>query len=83
VCRPIAAKDYVLCLNPFYALINLTIAAWTSSVAIKGGTTNLKVVGGVNALEGGARVNTVKTLTFEKGWWCMTLTPQLLWGCRP
>jgi len=35
--------------------------------------TNLKVgggVGGVNALEGG-RVNTVKTLTFEKGG-CMT-----------
>jgi len=33
----------------------------------KGGTTNLKVGGRVNALEGGGRVNTVKTLKFEKG----------------
>jgi len=34
----------------------------------KGGATNLKVGGGVNALEGeGGGVNTGKTLKFEKG----------------
>jgi len=37
---------------------------------------------GVNALEGGW-VNTVKTLTFEKGGRCMTPPPQLLWWRRP
>jgi len=47
----------------------------------QGCATNLKVGGWLNALENG-RVNTVKTLTFEKvggGAW----SPQLLWWRRP
>jgi len=41
--------------------------------------------GGVNALEGGGRVNTVKTLTFEKGKKCMTppLPPSSCGGAAP
>jgi len=45
---------------------------------LKGGAMNLKVGGGVNALEGGGSVNTVKTLTFEKGGGCMTPPPPMV-----
>jgi len=43
--------------------------------SFKDAATNLRRWGGVNALEGGREVNTVKTLKFDKGGGRMTLPP--------
>jgi len=50
-------------------------------MCFKGSAIKLKV--GVNSLEGGGGVNTVKTQTFQKGGECMTPPPSLYGGADP
>jgi len=56
----------------FSSIIETTISFGIT----KGGATNLKVEGSVHwKVVGGGVVNTVRTLTFEKGGGCMTPPP--------